>query len=99
MNKKGGRSLRHAKPGRGGDDVGSIFETFRWSPAGKQSRLGEMASTQKEKRGRVLFLFRSLVIPGQIKGFMTLCIRHGLRHRERRKAKRGQVRLRRFRRW
>ena len=37
-----GRSLRQAKLGRGGDDVRSTIETFRWNPAGIQSRLGEL---------------------------------------------------------
>ena len=39
---KKGQALRQAKPGRGGDDVGNTIETFRWNPAGNQSRLGEL---------------------------------------------------------
>ena len=40
--RKSGQALRQAKLGRGGDDVRSTIETFRWNPAGNQSRLGEL---------------------------------------------------------
>jgi hypothetical protein len=35
------------KLGKGGSDVRSISETFRRNPAGNQSRLVELASSQK----------------------------------------------------
>jgi len=35
------------KLGKGESDVRSITETFRWNPAGNQSRLEELASSQK----------------------------------------------------
>src|SRR5215471_2061650 len=39
--------LASGKLGKGGRDVRSKPETFRWNPAGNQSRLGSWPSTQK----------------------------------------------------
>src|SRR5205085_12452971 len=43
----GEKWLASGKLGKGGRDVRSKPKTFRWNPAGNQSRLGSWPSTQK----------------------------------------------------
>ena len=42
-----GTHLRQGKLGKGGSDVRSITETFRWNPVGKQSHPVELAGSRK----------------------------------------------------
>jgi hypothetical protein len=41
------RSAASGKLGKGGSDVGSITETFRWNPVGNQSHPVELAGSRK----------------------------------------------------